>query len=90
MRKFFKPLSRGQQWGVYFAAIVYGLLIVVLSRALSPSLFAELDHTGSLVAAAILFVAWLVGVIAIRLYSQDKDPTDFKSLMGISQSRKKR
>lgn len=75
----FRKMTSGQRLGWYFASTVYGLCVLAIGIQ-SGFLFDE----NIFVEAALVFILfWLVGVIGLRLYVQDVDPTSFRSIMGL-------
>lgn len=71
-------LSIGQRLGWYFSSAVYGLCLVAIGTAADA-----FGGPAPIFAIAVFLVAWLVGVFGLRLYLQDKDPTSFRSILGL-------
>ncbi len=73
-------LSFGQQLGWYFSSIVYGLCVLAIGfsadayRGLAPAF-----------AHGVFFAVWIAGVLGLRLYVQDKDPTSIRSILGLEE-----
>jgi hypothetical protein len=78
------PLSFGQQLGWYFSSAVYGLCLIAIG-------FSADAFSGPVpeFAIGVFFACWMVGVVGMRLYLQDKDPTSFRSILGL-RDRKRR
>jgi hypothetical protein len=74
-------LSLGQRLGWYFASVGYGVCIAAIG--VSADVF---SGPAPEFAFAVFFVFWIVGVIGLRFYVQDKDPTSFRSILGLSQT----
>lgn len=74
-----KELTKVQRLGWYGASLVYGLCVLAIGVK-SGYLYNENIST---VAASVFFIAWLAGVMGLRLHIQNVDPTDFKSILGV-------
>lgn len=74
-----KPLSTGQSYGWYWASFLFGIFMVFFGIQTG-----YLSDQETFVFAAIVFGAsWLVGVVGLRFYIQQVDPTDFMSILGL-------
>lgn len=71
-------LSTGQRLGWYFSSAVYGLCLVAIGTGADA-----FGGPAPILAIAVFLVSWLVGVFGLRLYLQDKDPTSFRSILGL-------
>jgi hypothetical protein len=71
-------LSFGQRLGWYFASFVYGVCVIAVG-------FTHRVFEGPTpgFAIGIFIISWLVGVLCLRIYLQDKDPTSFTSILGV-------
>jgi hypothetical protein len=81
----FKPLNLGQSLGWAIASLVFGVCQVVVYFALGPGASGDSDA----VSVGVFFAIWLVVTLLVRLYIQDKDPTNFYSILGIKQGNKR-
>jgi hypothetical protein len=73
-------LSTVQRLGWYFSSAVYGLCLVAIGTGAEAS-----GGPAPVFSIAVFLVSWLVGVFGLRLYLQDKDPTSFRSILGLDQ-----
>ncbi len=73
-----QELSVGQYLGWVFVSALFGLFMVYMANTSGA-----LDSSDRLVPIAIFVFWWLVVVGLTRIYVQDKDPTDFKDLLGL-------
>lgn len=70
-----RRLSDEQRKGGYIAGTVYGFCVLLVAH-----------HAGALTGAVewlIFGIAWVAGVALLRVYIQDKDPTDVRDLLGL-------
>lgn len=70
-----KKLSDEQRKGWYIAGTVYGVCVLLVGH-----------QAGALTGAVewlIFGLAWVAGVALLRVYIQDKDPTDFRDIVGL-------
>ena len=74
-----KKMSNDQNTGWYLASIIY--LFCILGVALNQDITWDTDE--ALFALGIFIFSGLVGVIGLRLYIQNIDPKDIKSILGI-------
>ncbi|HRK57670.1 MAG TPA: hypothetical protein PLQ67_09140 [Burkholderiaceae bacterium] len=74
----FTELSMAQYLGWVWASLVYGVFVVGIGIVLG--IFASPDWWFPML---VLFLCWLAGVGLLRVYIQDKDPADFKSILGL-------
>jgi hypothetical protein len=84
----FHPLTKPQRWGWYLASFISGfwLIAVAVGDKDISKLLADQDF-GILLIFSLL---WLAGVVALRLYIQDKDPADLLSILGLRRSKSKK
>ncbi len=75
-------LSVGQYLGWIWASAVYGLCVLYVA-----SKSGSLESPDHLVPTAIFIFCWLAGVGLLRIYVQDKDPMDFKDLLGLKRKK---
>lgn len=85
--KFLKPLSPGQRLGWYFASLIYGICVVAIAHGSLDELDVLWDEEPWVI-VAVHALAWLVGVVLLRVYVQDKDPTDFVDIVGLKRKRR--
>ena len=71
----FKELSDEQRKGWYIAGTIYGACILFVGYQAGA-------FTG-VVEWLIFGLAWVAGLALLRLYIQDKDPTDFLDILGL-------
>jgi hypothetical protein len=76
------PITLGQRLGWYWASIVYGICVVIIASSSHDSL-SVLWEFEPLVPYGVFVAMWLVGVGLMRIYLQDKDPTDIAHLLGL-------
>lgn len=77
-----EKLTVGQYLGWVFASAVFGICVIyvgVVSGVLSSDDW--------YVPAVILAIGWGIGTMLMRLYIQDKDPTSFRSILGIQRKK---
>lgn len=70
-----KELSQAQRRGWYIAGTVYGACILFVGH--------QAGALTGFVEWLIFGLAWAAGLILLRVYIQDKDPTDFWDIVGI-------
>jgi hypothetical protein len=78
-------LTLGQRLGWCFSSLVYGICLIAIG--FSAGVFGGVD---AWFAVAVFSVAWIIGVLGLRLYVQDKDPTSFRSILAIDRDRTER
>ena len=74
-----RRLSDEQRKGGYIAGTVYGFCVLLVAH-----------HVGALTGAVewlIFGLAWIAGVALLRVYIQDRDPTDVRHLLGLRQKK---
>jgi hypothetical protein len=74
-----KVLSQEQRNAWYIAGTVYGACILFFGHQADA-----LTGWGEWV---IFGIAWVAGVVLLRIFIQDKDPTDFRSSLGIKRKK---
>ncbi|MEJ5999809.1 hypothetical protein [Paucibacter soli] len=86
LKNLVRPLSPGQELGWYWASTIYGVAIalVVAGDGVLDSMGEGVEFV---IPILILAAAWLVGVIGLRLYVQDKNPSDFWNILGARRGR---
>jgi hypothetical protein len=72
----------GQRLGWYWASIVYGVCVAVIASTSRDSLSVLWDSQPWIPYGVFAFM-WLVGVGLLRVYLQDKNPTDISDLLGL-------
>jgi uncharacterized membrane protein len=83
-------LNRQQYIGWAIASFTYGISILIVAYLNRDDFALEFDDATFSVsnfALLVFCISWLVGVIGLRFYIQDKDPNDFLSLIGIKKQR---
>jgi hypothetical protein len=80
--KFLKPLSVGQRLGWYLASLIHGACVVAIAHGSLDDLDVLWAEEPWVIMAVHAF-SWLVGVALLRVYVQDKDPTDFFDIIGL-------
>ena len=83
-----RKMTVGQQLGWALASVIYGAGILFVAYAHRDEFLGNPDNaflTADPVVWFALGIAWLVGVIGMRFYLQDKGPTNILSLLGIKQ-----
>ncbi len=74
-----QPLSTGQSYGWYWTSLLFGIFMVFFAIQTG-----YLTDQGTFVFATIVFgTSWIVGVVGLRFYIQEVDPTDFMSILGL-------
>ena len=81
-----KPLSLGQRLGWYLTSL--GAAAWLVAVAIGNSIVAEALRELKPGVIAIFAVLWFVQVIALRIYIQQVDPTDLRSIFGLRRRRK--
>lgn len=78
-----QKLSLEQYSGWLWASFVYGICIVLI--AIQSGYF---DSSDQMFPIGVFIFCWLVGVLLVRIYIQNKDPTDLKDLLRLKKKRK--
>lgn len=71
----FKELSDEQRKGWYIAGTIYGASILFVGH--------QAGALTGVVEWLIFGLAWVAGLALLRVYIQDKDPTDFWDILGL-------
>ena len=77
-------LSLGHQLGWYFSSIVCGLCVLAIG-------FCADAFSGPApgFALGVFFAVWIAGVLGLRLYVEDKDPTAIRSILGLEEKNRR-
>lgn len=74
-----KKLSLVQSVGWAWSAFVFGLCLIGVFFGLGPGSWGSYG----IVEVGVFIGVWLFGTFGIRLYIQDKDPTNLRELLGL-------
>lgn len=80
-----KPLTTAQRHGWYFSSFIYGIFVFAIPGW--DGIYLNAHGIELFVICGILGLCWIVGVLGLRLYVQDKDPNNFQSLLGLRKSK---
>lgn len=75
-------MTSTQRLGWAFASLVYGVTMIVVASRLGVPIWSY-EGEAFVFAVAVLAACWLVGVVLMRIYLQDKDPMDLRDLFGM-------
>lgn len=82
MTKWFKPLTSTQRLGWAFASLTYGVTMIVVASQLGVPIWSY-EGDAFVFGVVVQAACWLVGVVLMRVYLQDKDPTDLRDLFAM-------